>query len=251
MRPNWKAECHIVSLWKKCTQDPNTKPGRVRTHHADELGQRHHQLHSNQLGAISRRTDQFVVVGWVEEMLHQALLRVCPEASCNENTLSSPSSASMVRRNTLKPCASLSAFVWKGVYWTQCDHTSPYNSICAWPLPSLLAPTAGYPCVLWMQSLLNHGITHHCRLEHVSTARYTLLTRSDIIRMSQPVWMSLSLPVLSLPLSSCLCSVSIHSPLLCCTSPQLPVFCSFRLFSLHLSLSLSPPVRHPSICSRL
>lgn len=108
---------------------------------------------------------------------------------------------------------------------------------------------------------MNHGITHHCRLEHVNTARYTLLTRSDITRMSQPVWMSLSLSFLSLSLSSCLCSVSIYSSLLCCTSPQLPVFHSFGLFSLNLSLPLClllvlpplvpPPVRHPSICSRL
>lgn len=102
---------------------------------------------------------------------------------------------------------------------------------------------------------LNHCITHHRRLEHVSTAQYTFLKRSDIIRMSQPVWMSLSLSFLSLSLSSCFCSVSIHSPLLCCTSPQLPVFCSFGLFSLHLSLFLHsllplPPVLYPSICSR-
>lgn len=63
---------------------------------------------------------------------------------------------------------------------------------------------------------------------------------------------------MSLLLSLCLCSVSICSPLLCCTSPQLPVFCSFGLFSLHLSLLLPcllaqlslPPVHHPSICSR-
>lgn len=109
---------------------------------------------------------------------------------------------------------------------------------------------------------LNHGITHHCRLEHVSTAWYTLLTRSDIIRMSQPVWMSLSLSFLSLSLSSCLCSVSIYSPLLCCTSPQLPVFCSFGLFSLYHPPKpppqpLVPPSLLPAIppsvadCSRI
>lgn len=110
---------------------------------------------------------------------------------------------------------------------------------------------------------LNYGITHHRWLEHVSTARCTLLTRSDIIIMCQPVWMSLLLSFLSISLYLCLCSVSIYSPLLFCTSLQLPVFCSFGLFSLHLSrlflsfpicpsLSLSlSPVRHPSICSRL
>lgn len=139
------------------------------------------------------------------------------------------------------------------------------NQWCCWV--SLLA--AGIESWLSMctenATPLNRDITHHCRLEHVSTARYTLLTRCDIIRMSQPVWLSLSLPFLSLSLSSCLCSVSIYSPLLCCTSPQLPVFCSFGLFSFHLSLPLLclpsippsllppslPPVLHPSICSRL
>lgn len=68
--------------------------------------------------------------------------------------------------------------------------------------------------------------------------------------------MSLSLSFLSLSLSSCFCSVSIYSPLRCCTSPQLPVFSSCGLFSLHLSLFLHslrplPPVLYPSICSRL
>lgn len=48
--------------------------------------------------------------------------------------------------------------------------------------------------------------------------------------------MSLSLSFLSLSLSSCLHHFSICSPLPCCTSPQLPVFCTFGLFSLHLSL---------------
>lgn len=63
--------------------------------------------------------------------------------------------------------------------------------------------------------------------------------------------MSLSLSFLSLSLSSCLCSVSIYSPLLCCT-PQLPVFCSFGLFSLHLLLPflcLPPPFLPLSLLS--
>lgn len=64
------------------------------THHADELSQRHHQLHCDQLGAIGGWPDQLVVVGRVQEMLHQALLRVCPQASCNENSSSSPPSSS-------------------------------------------------------------------------------------------------------------------------------------------------------------
>lgn len=100
--------------------------------------------------------------------------------------------------------------------------------------------------VYWGCKAFEPCLTHHCRLEHVSTAQYTLLTRSDIIRMSQPVWMSLSLSFLSPSLSSCLFSVSIYSPLLCYTSPQLPVFCSFGLFSLRLSLPLPSLSPHPS-----
>lgn len=63
--------------------------------------------------------------------------------------------------------------------------------------------------------------------------------------------MSLSLSSLSPSLSSCLCSVSVCSPLLCCTSPRPPVFCSFGLFSLSIShfasCVLPPPSIHPSI----
>lgn len=144
------------------------------------------------------------------------------------------------------------------ILWDIIIHKGFKASFSALPVPSVLGLRAGSPCVLKKKNAtpLNRCITHHCRLEHVSTARYTLLTRSDIIRMSQPVWMSLSLSFLSLSLSSCFCSVSIYSPLRCCTSPQLPVFSSFGLFSLHLSpflhsLPLLPPVLYPSICSRL
>lgn len=77
---------------------------------------------------------------------------------------------------------------------------------------------------------MNRGITHHCRLQHVSTAQYTLLTRSDIVRMSQPglnVSEWLSSPSPSLPLLPRLC---------------LRLFSS-AVFSLHVSppLPLSPP----------
>ena len=247
MQLNWKAERHTVSLCAKVHAKIQThRPGRVRTHHADELGQRHHQLHGNQLGAISRRTDQFVVVGWVEEMLHQALLCVCPEASCNENTLSSPSSASVVRRNTLKPRAPLSAFVWKGLL------SDPVWSFISVHL-SLCLATA-------LAARTESGLSM-CAVsaEPFEPRRYSSLPagarQHSSIHTSYKIWHhrseSTSLNVsIAIRSSPCLCSVSIHSPLLRCTSPQLPVFCSFRLFSLHLSLPPPPPVRHPSICSR-
>lgn len=94
---------------------------------------------------------------------------------------------------------------------------------------------------------MNRGITHHCRLQHVSTAQYTLLTRSDIIRMSQPglnVSEWLSSPSPSLPLLPRLC-LRLFSSAVLHLSPRLPVFCSSGLFSLHVSpplpLSLPPP----------
>lgn len=72
------------------------------THHADQLGQRHHQLHGDQLRAVGRGTDQFVVVGRVQEMLHQPFLCVGPEATWKENTSSSsPSQHYLTRRSTL------------------------------------------------------------------------------------------------------------------------------------------------------
>ena len=237
MQLNWKAERHTVSLCAKVHAKIQThRPGRVRTHHADELGQRHHQLHGNQLGAISRRTDQFVVVGWVEEMLHQALLCVCPEASCNENTLSSPSSASVVRPNTLKPRAPLSAFVWKGLL------SDPVWSFISVHL-SLCLATA-------LAARTESGLSM-CAVsaEPFEPRRYSSLPagarQHSSIHTSYKIWHhrseSTSLNVsIAIRSSPCLCSVSIHSPLLRCTSPQLPVFCSFRLFSLHLSLPPPP-----------
>jgi len=77
---------------------------------------------------------------------------------------------------------------------------------------------------------LNHGIIHHCRLEHVST----LFTRPD---MSESTSLKVSLRTSAH-------SLSIYSPLLRCTSSQLLVFCSSGLFSLHLSLHLPflPPL---------
>lgn len=50
------------------------------THHADELRQRHHQLHGHQLGAVGRRPDQLVVARGVQQILHQPLLRVGAQA---------------------------------------------------------------------------------------------------------------------------------------------------------------------------
>lgn len=62
----WSSHRIVLMLWTvRCLQIQAHQPGCMHTYHTDELGQRHHQLHSNQLGAISRRTDQFVVVGWV------------------------------------------------------------------------------------------------------------------------------------------------------------------------------------------
>lgn len=52
---------------------------------------------------------------------------------------------------------------------------------------------------------------------------------------------SLDVSIVILPVSATLSPslrpVLLYSPMLCCTSPQLPVFYSFGLFSLHLTLS--------------
>lgn len=92
---------------------------------------------------------------------------------------------------------------------------------------------------------MNRGITHHCRLQHVSTAQYTLLTRPDIIRMSQPglnVSEWLSFPSPSLPLLPRLC-LRLFSSAVLHLSPTASLLWLWVIFTTCLTSpsSVSPP----------
>lgn len=155
-------------------------------------------------------------------MLHQPLLCVCPKAACNESASSSSSTSSCGSIRKHQSCRHL-CLTWpylKGVL---------SNWICNTNILELEV------CGAVSASFESRDIAHHRRLEDVSTPQCIDLTRSDITRMSQPLCMSLSLSFLSLSHTSSRCSVSMYSPLPCCTSPQLPLFCSSGLFSLSLS----------------
>lgn len=188
-------------------------------------------------------------------MLHQPLLSVCPEAACNESTLSSSSSASIRRRKSHSHLCLCWHYLKRLLHWICSTGTQEQKIIGAVKFfclataltasnKSCMAVHVCWECKAsepWLYSSLPAGAHQHSSIKtsykiwHHENESTSLNVSITIFSVS----IALFVPLLSLYLFS---------------SPQLPVFCTFRLFSLHLSLPfpcLFPPPAPPFLLSAI